>query len=196
MDVVFLPDVATMYPEGSETIVETTRLANMLHGKVRPGHFRGVTSVVARLFNIVQPDVAVFGQKDYQQLQVIRRMVSDLHFPIDIIGGPTVREPDGLAMSSRNVRLSADDRAAAVVLSRSLNAAEEAARQPGATVDDIRAAIANTIQAEPRAALTGLDTVAAKSLENLSGPITQPVAVMISVQFSDILLIDQRVIQA
>ena len=196
VDVVFLPDVATMYPEGNETIVETTRLANMLHGKVRPGHFRGVTSVVARLFNIVQPDVAVFGEKDYQQLQVIRRMVNDLHFPIQIIGGPTVREKDGLAMSSRNVRLSPEDRAAAVVLSRSLNAAEEAARQPGATVDNIRDAIANTIQAEPRATLTGLDTVAAESLENLFGPVTEPVAVMISVQFSDILLIDQRVIQA
>jgi pantoate--beta-alanine ligase len=196
VDVVFLPDVATMYPDGHETIVETTRLANMLHGKVRPGHFRGVTSVVARLFNIVQPDVAVFGEKDYQQLQVIRRMVNDLHFPIEIIGGTTVREADGLAMSSRNVRLSAEDRAAAVVLSRSLDAAEEAARQPGATVDNIRDAIANTIQAEPRATLTGLDTVSAESLENLFGPITQPVAVMISVQFSDILLIDQRVIQA
>ncbi|WP_420567891.1 pantoate--beta-alanine ligase [Thalassovita sp.] len=196
VDVVFLPDVATMYPEGNETIVETTRLANMLHGKVRPGHFRGVTSVVARLFNIVQPDVAVFGEKDYQQLQVIRRMVHDLHFPIEIIGGTTVREKDGLAMSSRNVRLSAEDRAAAVVLSRALSAAEVAARQPGATVDDIRDTIANMIQAEPSATLTGLDTVSAESLENLFGPITEPVAVMISVQFSDILLIDQRVIQA
>lgn len=196
VDVVFLPDVTTMYPEGNETIVETTRLANMLHGKVRPGHFRGVTSVVARLFNIVQPDVAVFGEKDYQQLQVIRRMVHDLHFPIEIIGGPTVREADGLAMSSRNVRLSPKDRAAAVVLSRALHAGETAAQQPGATVADIRDAIASTIQSEPRATLTGLDTVAAKSLENLFGPITEPVAVMISVQFSDILLIDQRVIPA
>lgn len=196
VDIVFVPDVATMYPMGNETIVETTRLANILHGKVRPGHFRGVSSVVTRLFNIIQPDVAVFGEKDYQQLQVIRRMVHDLHFPIEIIGGPTVREEDGLAMSSRNVRLNPEDRAAAVVLSRSLNAAEEAARQPGATVEDIRDAIANTIQTEPRATLAGLDTVSAENLENLFGPITEPVAVMISVQFSNILLIDQRVIQA
>lgn len=196
VDIVFLPEVEAMYPTGDETIVETTRLANMLHGKVRPGHFRGVTSVVTRLFNIVQPDVAVFGEKDYQQLQVIRRMVNDLHFPIRIIGGETVREADGLAMSSRNVRLSPEDRAAALVLSRSLDAAEVCAKQPGATVEDIRDTIANTIDAEPRATLCGLDTVAAESLENLFGPITEPVAVMISVQFGDILLIDQRVIQA
>lgn len=199
VDVVFLPEVAAMYPPGDETIVETTRLANMLHGQIRPGHFRGVTSVVARLFNIVQPDVAVFGEKDYQQLQVIRRMVHDLHFPIQIIGGTTVREPDGLAMSSRNVRLSPPDRAAATVLSRSLDAAESLARQPGTTIGDLRDCIAQTIQSEPRATLCGLDTVAAHSLENLFGPLSEfqsePVAVMISVKFGDILLIDQRVLQ-
>jgi pantoate--beta-alanine ligase len=196
VDIVFMPEVDVMYPPGDETIVETTRLANILHGKVRPGHFRGVTSVVTRLFNIVQPDVAVFGEKDYQQLQVIRRMVSDLHFPIRIIGGETVREPDGLAMSSRNVRLSAEDRAAAVVLSQALSAAEARAKAPGTTVEDIRDTIADMIDSQPRASLCGLDTVAAESLENLFGPITEPVAVMISVQFSDILLIDQRVIHA
>lgn len=194
VDVVFLPQAQAMYPEGDETIVETTRLANMLHGQVRPGHFRGVTSVVTRLFNIVQPDIAVFGEKDYQQLQVIKRMVHDLHVPIRIIGGPTVRDPDGLAMSSRNVRLSPQDRAAAPVLNRALTAAQTRARQPGTTVADLRDIMTATITAEPRATLRGLDTVSAQSLDTLTGPLTEPVAVMISVQFGDILLIDQRVI--
>ncbi len=189
---VFLPEVETMYPPGDETIVETTRLANMLHGEVRPGHFRGVTTVVARLFNIVQPDVAVFGEKDYQQLQVIKRMVADLHMPLTIIGAPTVREPDGLAMSSRNVRLSPEDRQAALVLSKSLAAAEAAAT--GATVANLRKVIADTIAAEPRAVLKGLDIVAAETLNTIDGPLTGPTAIMISVAFGDILLIDQRVV--
>lgn len=196
VDLVFLPDVTTMYPAGDETIVETTRLANMLHGKVRPGHFRGVSSVVARLFNIVQPDVAVFGEKDYQQLQVIKQMVRDLHFPIRILGGPTVRELDGLAMSSRNVRLSPGDRLAATVLSQSLDRAQALATQPGTTVEDIRDAIEATITAEPRATLRGMDTVHAVTLDYLHGPLKEPMAIMLSAQFGDILLIDQRVIHA
>ncbi|SFK96551.1 pantoate--beta-alanine ligase [Shimia haliotis] len=190
--VVFMPDVDTMYPAGDETIVETTRMANMLHGLVRPGHFRGVTTVVARLFNIAQPDVAVFGEKDYQQLQVIKRMVADLHMPLTIIGAPTVREADGLAMSSRNVRLTPEDRAAALILSQSLAAAEKAAS--GATVADLHKVIAGTISSEPRATLTGLDIVQAETLNPIDGPLTGPTAIMISVAFGDILLIDQRVV--
>ncbi|MFY0616597.1 pantoate--beta-alanine ligase [Shimia sp.] len=192
VSVVFIPDTDTMYPSGDETIVETTRLANMLHGQIRPGHFRGVSTVVARLFNIVQPDIAVFGEKDYQQLQVIKRMVADLHIPVHVIGAPTVREHDGLAMSSRNVRLSSDDRAAASILSRSLNIAEAAF--PEVTVDEIHQIISTTIASEPRAALRGLDIVAAETLETLEGPVSGPTAIMISVAFGDILLIDQRVI--
>ncbi|GAA6180180.1 pantoate--beta-alanine ligase [Shimia sp. NS0008-38b] len=192
VSVVFIPDTDTMYPSGDETIVETTRLANMLHGQIRPGHFRGVSTVVARLFNIVQPDIAVFGEKDYQQLQVIKRMVADLHIPVHVIGAPTVREHDGLAMSSRNVRLSSDDRAAASILSRSLNIAEAAF--PDVTVGEIHQIISKTIASEPRAALRGLDIVAAETLETLEGPVSGPTAIMISVAFGDILLIDQRVI--
>jgi len=194
VDLVFLPEVETIYPPGHETIVETTRLANILHGAVRPGHFRGVTSVVTRLFNIVQPDVAVFGEKDYQQLQVIKRMVADLHMPVTILGGPTQREADGLAMSSRNARLTDTDRAAAVVLHKALNAAADLA-QTGTSVAAIRALIEATIASEPRASLKGLDTVTPDTLEPVEGPLTQPLAVMLSVQFSDILLIDQKVIQ-
>jgi len=194
VDLVFLPEVETIYPPGHETIVETTRLANILHGAVRPGHFRGVTSVVTRLFNIVQPDVAVFGEKDYQQLQVIKRMVADLHMPVTILGGPTQREADGLAMSSRNARLTDANRAAAVVLHKALSAAADLA-QTGTSVAAIRALIEAIIASEPRANLTGLDTVTPDTLEPVEGPLTQPLAVMLSVQFSDILLIDQKVIQ-
>lgn len=193
VDVVLIPSVEEVYPGGDETIVETTRMANMLHGLVRPGHFRGVTTVVARLFNFVQPDIACFGEKDYQQLQVIKRMTRDLAFPIDIRGVPTVREPDGLAMSSRNVRLTPEDRAAALVLSQSLTAAEQAAAK-GTTIEALRDLISTTVSAEPRATLCGLDIVGAEDLTDLSGDLTSPAAIMISVEFGGILLIDQRVV--
>ncbi|MGR3714554.1 MAG: pantoate--beta-alanine ligase [Shimia sp.] len=189
---VFMPDVDTMYLDGDETIVETTRMANMLHGLVRPGHFRGVTTVCARLFNIVTPDIAAFGEKDYQQVQVIKRMVADLHMPLKIVGVPTMREPDGLAMSSRNVRLTPKDRAAAVVLSRALQNAAIAA--PTATVADLRKVISDTISSEPNASLQGLDIVEAETLNNIDGGLTGPTAIMISVAFGDILLIDQKVV--
>ena len=194
VDLVLMPSVEEVYPQGDETIVETTRLANILHGKVRPGHFRGVSTVVARLFNFVQPDLACFGEKDYQQLQVIRRMVRDLAFPIDIIGVPTVREPDGLALSSRNVRLTPQDRRAARVLSQALDAAERAARRPSITIEALRDLIAATIHSEPRATLRGIDIAGAQELHDLSGPLVSPAAIMISAEFGGVLLIDQRVV--
>ncbi|WP_373353918.1 pantoate--beta-alanine ligase [Pseudoroseicyclus sp. CXY001] len=190
VDAVFLPDVAEMYPPGDETIVETTGLGQRYHGAVRPGHFRGVATVVTKLFNITGADAAWFGEKDYQQLAVIRRMVRDLHMPIAIHGVATLREPDGLAMSSRNRRLTAEDRAAAPVLSRALDAAE--AMAPGSSVEAIAEIIRATIAAEPRARLTGLDIVDAASFEPATGPITRPVGIMISALFGEILLIDQR----
>lgn len=124
-DLMFMPDVGEMYGAGSTapTRVEVPGISTTLCGEFRPGHFEGVATVVAKLFNIVQPDVAVFGEKDFQQLVVIRRMAADLCFPIAIIGAPTVREPDGLAMSSRNQYLDAQERAMAPAIHAALRTA-------------------------------------------------------------------------
>ncbi len=129
VDVVFAPEVQEMYPEGAQTIVEVTELTKHLCGKSRPGHFRGVATVVAKLFHIVKPHCAIFGEKDFQQLVVIRRMVRDLHMDVRIIGHPIVREEDGLAMSSRNVYLSPEDRVVARRLSESLALARQRVRE-------------------------------------------------------------------
>ena len=191
IDALFLPEVETIYPPGDETIVETTDLARKLHGRVRPGHFRGVATVVARLFNIVLPDAAYFGEKDYQQLQVIRRMVRDLHFPIEVHGVPTVREADGLAMSSRNVRLGAEDRAAATILNTALDEAEARVAK-GATVEDLTAAIRDRIKSEPRAVLRAVDIVEANTLAPVSGPVDRRIGIMLTAEFGGVLLLDQR----
>lgn len=192
---VLIPSVDEIYPDGDETIVETTRLANMLHGKVRPGHFRGVTTVVSKLFNIATADAAYFGEKDFQQLNVIRRMVRDLHMPIRVVGVPTMREPDGLAMSSRNVRLTPEDRIAGLVLSRSLAHAEQLAAT-GASVDDLITAISDTITAEPRATLRACDIVWTDTFEPATGALTRPIGIMLSAEFGPesnrVLLLDQR----
>ncbi len=129
-DLLFAPAVEVMYPRGEEatTVVSVPGLSGILCGEFRPGHFDGVTSVVSRLFNIVQPDFAVFGQKDYQQLTIIRRMQIELHFPVEIIVGPTLREADGLALSSRNQYLSAAERGIAPNLYRAVNACGERLR--------------------------------------------------------------------
>ncbi len=120
VDIIFQPDGEALYPEGFQTFVEVRRLQKNLCGLSRPGHFVGVATVVLKLFNIVRPDVAIFGEKDYQQLAVIRRMVSDLHLDIEVEGHSIVREPDGLAMSSRNSYLSPDERASALLLHRAI----------------------------------------------------------------------------
>ncbi len=192
VDAVFTPTPDAMYPAGAETIVETTALANMLHGEVRPGHFRGVATVVTKFLNIVTPDIAVFGEKDYQQLQVIRTLARDLFLPVQIAGIPTVREADGLAMSSRNARLSPEDREAAVVLNRALDLADQMVAE-GTTIDALGTAVREKIEAERRASNVAIDIVAAETLAPLVGPIATPVALMISAQFGDVLLIDQRV---
>jgi pantoate--beta-alanine ligase len=123
VDAVFSPEVDEMYPTGASTVVDVEALSGVLEGASRPGHFRGVATIVCKLFHLVRPDRAYFGEKDYQQLQVIQRMVHDLRMPVEVVGCPTIREPDGLAMSSRNVYLSPAERHAAVVLSQALSRA-------------------------------------------------------------------------
>src|SRR5262249_41551681 len=123
VDLVFTPEVATMYPPGSRTIVEVRELQDVLEGPSRPGHFRGVATVVLKLFNLVQPDLAYFGQKDAQQARIVRQLVRDLDVPVQVRVCPIVREPDGLALSSRNVYLDTDQRRQAVVLYQALQKA-------------------------------------------------------------------------
>jgi len=133
-DVIFYPDKESMYPQGYQTYVNVERVTQNLCGPSRPTHFRGVATIVAKLFNIVKPHVAVFGEKDFQQLVVIQRMVKDLNFDIEIVGYPTVREQDGLAMSSRNAYLSPEERTTALLIKKALDKVarlyEEGSRKP------------------------------------------------------------------
>ena len=137
VNAVYTPTAATLYPEGFDTVVRAGALASRFEGEARPGHFDGVTTVVAKLFGAVRPDLAVFGRKDFQQLAVIKRMTSDLDLGIEIVAAPTVREGDGLALSSRNRRLSAEQRAVAAAIPRALSAAHHAVEDGARRVEDI-----------------------------------------------------------
>jgi pantoate--beta-alanine ligase len=151
VDLVFCPSMEEMYPQGTDTTVEVGPVAEPLEGKRRPGHFRGVATVVLKLFGIVSPDRAYFGEKDAQQLAVIRRLVADLNVPVDIRGCPIGREPDGLALSSRNTYLSPPEREAATVLFRALAAAEAIWNAGESHGDALRWVMAETLSAEPLA---------------------------------------------
>ena len=145
-DILFAPDAAAVYPDGFATAVEVAGLTDVMCGAARPGHFAGVTTVVTKLFSMVGPDVAYFGQKDAQQALVIRKLVRDLDIPVRIEICPTVREPDGLALSSRNAYLSPDERERALALNRSLRAAEAAVAAGHTTADDVLAAAREQLQ--------------------------------------------------
>lgn len=182
VDAVFAPEPGEMYPEGYATYVQVEGLTQRLEGASRPTHFRGVTTVVAKLLHIVQPRRAYFGQKDAQQLVVIRRMVRDLDIDAEIIGRPIVREPDGLAMSSRNVYLQGEDRTAALVLNRALSLAAVLFDDGVREADSIRGAMEKLISAEPRAdadyvSVADLDTLA--ELETIDRPALASLAVRI-----------------
>jgi pantoate--beta-alanine ligase len=181
-DLLFLPDVDTIYPPGHTVYVDLGDPSETLEGVCRPGHFRGVATVVALLFNLVQPDVAVFGEKDAQQLAVIRRMVRDLHIPVEILPGPTVREADGLAMSSRNAYLSPEERKAAAVLHRSLRNAESAIQAGERRGDEVRRILSETLNSEPLAHVEYAEVVDAESfqpVETLRGRLVLPLAVRV-----------------
>lgn len=164
VDMVFMPTPQNMYPEGFATSVEVVGLTDGLCGASRPGHFKGVTTVVNKLFNLVGADKAWFGLKDYQQFQVIRKMVLDLCMPIEVVGVPTVRETDGLAMSSRNAYLSPAGRRAAVVLSRALRRASEAYRGGERAPEVLLGLARETLLAEPLANIDYLELVDAETL--------------------------------
>jgi len=191
VDYVFAPPVEEIYPEPLQATVSLKPLGDILIGAVRPGHFSGVATVVAKLFNIVGPDRAYFGEKDFQQLAVIRKMVADLNFPIEIVGVPTVREPDGLAMSSRNVRLSPEDRKAARVLSAALEAGARRIGSGEREVEPVLAEMRSHIAGEAAVRLRSLDIRDAHDLGEVQS-IDRPVVILVTAQVGSVLLIDQR----
>jgi pantoate--beta-alanine ligase len=186
---VFMPSVEEMYPAGYGTYVEVEGLTQRLEGASRPAHFRGVTTVVAKLLNILQPDRAYFGQKDAQQLAVVRRMVGDLDLPVEIVGMPIVRDLDGLAMSSRNVYLTPEQRQAALVLSRSLDAVRAAFERGERDALRLRAMIEGAVRAEPLAELDYASVADAGTLDELDR-IERPALVSLAVRFGGTRLID------
>jgi pantoate--beta-alanine ligase len=193
VDVVFAPDAAAMYGPGHQTSVEVPELAAPLCGRTRPGHFRGVASVVTKLFHLTLPHVAVFGQKDYQQLVIIRRMVRDLDFGIEVVGMPIAREPDGLAMSSRNAYLGREERAQATSLSRGLRAAEalfaSGERAAGALVAAARA----PIEAAPLARIDYAELRDADTLADIDR-VRAPAVLALAVFFGRTRLIDNTLL--
>ncbi len=167
VDLIFAPTAASMYPKGYQTFVEVGEVTRGLCGASRPGHFKGVATVVLKLFNLVQPDVAVFGEKDYQQLITIQRLVADLNLPIDVVGRPLVREADGLALSSRNVYLNPAERQAALKLSQALFQAQRLAAQGERSREAIVAAVTPLLQSEPLLRLDYLQLVDPQTLAEL-----------------------------
>lgn len=194
VDVLFLPSVEEMYPEGFQTTVHVDRLTRGLCGPFRPGHFDGVATVVAKLFHIVKPHVAVFGQKDYQQLAVISRMVQDLDMDVEIVGAPTVREADGLAMSSRNRYLSPEEREAALCLSESLDLAQRLAGAGERDAGAIRSAVEAHIQRAPFTRIEYVRLCHPDTLEELE-TIEQEALLALAVFVGKARLIDNRVIR-
>jgi len=188
-DIVFVPSDAEMYPPGFSTWIEVEGITGRLEGAARPGHFRGVATVVARLFNIVRPSRAYFGGKDAQQALVIRRMVSDLNMVVEIIAVPTVRESDGLAMSSRNVRLSPQERRAATVLFRALTLARELRDNGETDASEVRRRMTLLIEAEPLARIDYVSIADAATLEELSA-IDRPALASLAVWIGQTRLMD------
>ena len=190
-DAVFIPTDEIIYPAGFETFVEVGGLAETLCGAARPGHFRGVATVVAKLFNIVTPDVAVFGEKDYQQLLVIRRMVHDLDMQVEIVGSPIVREADGLAMSSRNRYLSAGEREAATSLFKSLNAAESLIDSGETSAERIMGEVRRVIEAHGCMRIDYAKLVDAETLEGIA-EFRRPTLIALAAFAGNTRLIDNR----
>jgi pantoate--beta-alanine ligase len=195
VDLVFAPPVEAIYSKGFRTYVDVIELTEGLCGASRPGHFRGVTTVVAKLFNLVRPHRAYFGQKDYQQSVAVRRLAADLNFDLDIIVLPTVRESDGLAMSSRNIRLTPEERWAASVLYASLSRAEEQIRAGERSAKAVLDAIRAMIESEPLARIDYVALCHAETLQPLDR-IDDPALLALAVRFGNTRLIDNLLIAA
>jgi pantoate--beta-alanine ligase len=192
-DIVFTPTATEMYPLGFQTAIRVHDLALPLCGASRPGHFDGVATVVAKLFNIVQPDVALFGKKDFQQLAVIRRMAADLNIPVEIIGMPIVREADGLAMSSRNAYLLAAERQSALCLSKAIRLVRKSFETGERKVDALLAAALVVIQAESDAKIDYLEFRDAGSLETVT-IVNESTLMALAVKIGATRLIDNTVL--
>lgn len=192
---VYMPTVHDIYPEGYETYVIPGATAERLEGASRPGHFRGVVTIVLKLFTATGADRAYFGRKDAQQLRVIRRMAKDLDLGVEIVPCPIIREPDGLAMSSRNVYLSPEDRAAAVVLSKGLRAAETAYREGERGSDRLRGIVRDIVSSEPRATLDYVSLADDVTLEEIEGRVGGPALISLAAKFGATRLIDNIELQ-
>jgi pantoate--beta-alanine ligase len=193
-DLVWMPTAETMYPPGYQTWVEVEAITRPLEGATRPGHFRGVTTVVVKLFNAVQPDRAYFGQKDAQQAAVIRQMTRDLSYSIEVVVCPIVREPDGLAMSSRNVYLNPEQRKAATVLYRSLRAAKEAHDNGERDAEKLRQTMMAVLASEPLAEVQYISCADYDTLEELE-TVTGKVLLSMAVFVGKTRLIDNFVLE-
>jgi pantoate--beta-alanine ligase len=193
-DALFYPESTSMYAADHSVYVEETRLGSGLCGAARPGHFRGVTTVVAKLFNLVLPDCAVFGEKDAQQLRIIRRMVRDLAFPVEVVSGPTVREADGLAMSSRNALLKPEERAQAVCLRKALDEAERLYRSGERSARTVEISMRAVIARSALARVDYLELVDDETLEPVTR-LDRPTLVALAVKFPSARLIDNLVLR-
>ncbi len=192
--VLFYPSIRQIYPEGYQSHVNVDNLSVLLCGAHRPGHFQGVATVVAKLFNIVRPHVAIFGEKDYQQLQLIRRLVRDLNFDIEVVGHPIVREADGLAMSSRNFYLTPQERQAALCLSRSLRKAACLVQRGETQGSVITKAVLGEIEKEPRARLEYVTLCNAVTLETVE-EVRESALLALAARIGKIRLIDNMILQ-
>ncbi|HLB59329.1 MAG TPA: pantoate--beta-alanine ligase, partial [Bdellovibrionota bacterium] len=193
-DVVFHPSVEEIYPEHFQTLIEVTELSKPLCGLYRLGHFRGVATVVLKLFNIVQPDVALFGEKDYQQLQIIRRMAKDLHLDVEIIGVPTVRVSGGLAMSSRNQYLSSEELKSAIALSKALNKAQELVDEGMIDAIQIIEILREMIEQERECKVQYISICHPETLERMTR-VREKALIAMSVFCGETRLIDNRIIK-
>ncbi|QNO13804.1 pantoate--beta-alanine ligase [Alkalicella caledoniensis] len=193
-DVIFYPQVKDMYPDNYKTYVDVNEITDKLCGASRPGHFRGVTTIVSKLFNMVLPDKAYFGLKDAQQVAVIKQMVKDLNFPVEIIPCPIVREEDGLAMSSRNVNLKDNERKAALVLSRSLFDAQGSIGRGEREASKIRTTITEKITSEPLAKIDYVKVVSGDTLEDLDR-LSGNVLIALAVKIGKVRLIDNIMLE-